>query len=497
MSDVQREAFNLLALRRAAAVAAASSASMIQKNPHLPVRDFVRLSRQRIELDQCLHAAEDAFLDKLAFEMHQDEMVRSVFDLLDVDGSGTLSVWELAEGIRRMNDLNAIAEVMPLAEKAMSTYVDNNTTANTGEQGMGVQQLGEFLKRLAQTMGCTFLELTQLIVAKVAFGDSGRVLLEQAVMALDDQANDSIGRFDDAVVEARLILVYDILDDEHKGTIPLKEVVKHLFRFTEAMKKDQRQVLLMANDQKQIDFAEFVELILNVVAFSEGSRFHEIADAMTLSACRQDVTDNDIRELLLSPGLYKNALEDGIDRDEEEKECDHDLTNGKLHRLFDMWDLDHNGALDVSEFATGMRKFQDMQDIGATVDTTLDALQSCDEDNDNLLNRKEFAILLRRLATSTRVDLHRLIDFMVVQTALKDVSDKEQAYLETFKKLRARDYNQKRSDSHRGSFAGLLKRALSGEPETVVETDDEDDDEEDDDEYRTSVGSNLNEGSNR
>ena len=49
--------------------------------------------------------------------------------------------------------------------------------------------------------------------------------------------------------------------------------------------------------------------------------------------------------------------------------------------------------------------------------------------DDQKLDRIEFAVFLAKYAQAAEIDLHELIDFMVVASALKDNSNAEMAYI--------------------------------------------------------------------
>ena len=107
------------------------------------------------------------------------------------------------------------------------------------------------------------------------------------------------------------------------------------------------------------------------------------------------------------------------------------LEFGKLDRLFDLWDTDHNGTLDLQEIALGMRKFQQSKSLDATAQASVDALTSCDKNGDGKLDRHEFALLVRKLSVICDTDVSRLVDFMVVRAALMDTNEEEVGFFMT------------------------------------------------------------------
>lgn len=67
--------------------------------------------------------------------------------------------------------------------------------------------------------------------------------------------------------------------------------------------------------------------------------------------------------------IFFNCLGPNAENSAEEV----DLEYQRLQRLFDLWDLDHDDTLDMSEFALGMRKFSQAKDIDTT--TTMQCLR--------------------------------------------------------------------------------------------------------------------------
>ena len=77
---------------------------------------FVHLSKQFIELKALKLKAELDICD-LLLRMNRNEKLHTVFDCFDKDGSGTIDVEELAEGIRILRMLPALAGVSDMVDE--------------------------------------------------------------------------------------------------------------------------------------------------------------------------------------------------------------------------------------------------------------------------------------------------------------------------------------------------------------------------------------------
>jgi hypothetical protein len=150
------------------------------------------------------------------------------------------------------------------------------------------------------------------------------------------------------------------------------------------------------------------ELLLNVVA-AGNLVFHEVVNSMTLAISNQGGTNIDLGALFLGNEVHKISLDENKSEQPEVSIMDY-LEYGRMSRLFDLWDLDHPGTLEFSEFALGLHKFQETKDMNSTVDETVAALLSVDRDNDQQLDCQEFAQFLVQFAASGNVPLSELID---------------------------------------------------------------------------------------
>ena len=120
------------------------------------------------------------------------------------------------------------------------------------------------------------------------------------------------------------------------------------------------------------------------------------------------------------------------------------------------WDLDHNGSLDVSELVLGLRKFQEAKNLATTVEESISTMLAFDADKNGILDRGEFAQFLSLFAKTALTELDELIDFMVVQSALKDNDEAEKVYVKTLGEKAQAQLQQ------RGNRAGLGKSWFGG-----------------------------------
>lgn len=452
-----KEVANLLAVRKAAAVAVGSTSSMISILRHdadaAPnVGRCARLYHQLKELECFILAAEQKLLDKVLIELNHAEKVRTVFDLIDVDGNG-INARELAEAFRLLEGWDTtMDQCLPMAQEAIATFA-------THKGRLTILPFEKFLEWLMDIMECSFNEVLFMLIYKIVFSQDGRSILEEFARQIGDE-NETDDGFVERILEARLLLVFETMDFYQDGVVCFKEAAKHLSRFTaEVMNPEQRNLLLMheATEQRNLTMEQFIELVLNITAASSTPlESHEIANAMTLSICRQDVSDEDIKDLFLNREAFQDAL---ADDEEDDIELEDIVSFGKLVRLFDSLDLSKDGYLDVTEVALFLRKYQPASmDMAETLQETIDSIEASDQDGDRKLNRSDFAHLITKLAHSTQMEIHRFIDFLVVQTVLKDDSAKDIRYLRVHREMR-KNARQQRRGSLQATMTGIMVKA--------------------------------------
>ena len=416
------ESNHLIALRRAIVVACGSTSAYLKNTSTADVQDYVRRARQLLELEIALKATESNFLFKMATSMNRQDKTEACFNLINDDGHDEVGVMELAHGLKKLHELPAISDVLPIAQKTIDSYADGGRFTS--------DRMGEFLEQLADCMECTFHDLCLLWVSRICFSQDGRSIVEKLV---EDKQDSSLQDFQSSLVEARFVLLFQMMDYHKKGEVEHKEVVKHVFRFTQSYEWQERDIFLMMNSSKPrpLNLNEFLDLMLNLCTFlPDDLSYAELANAMTVSYCRQDVTDDDIQDLFLD---NEHFLDEFISADDDGFQDV--LAMGKLQRLFALMDQDKNGYLSQCELALGIRKFVSccqselLQD---TLENSSSLIMDVDQDEDGQLNLEEFSKLIVKLSRASHIQVHHLIDFLVIQCALQSNSEREISYIKAY-----------------------------------------------------------------
>ena len=421
-------------------VASSSLAAILESSPE--IKDYVKLSRDRINLEMDILKAQADFLHIFSVELSLNQQMQFLFDCIDTDGSGTINLIEFQEGLKRVRQphLDVINELVPLVMRNSEFFGDD------AEAGLRYKEFAALLREHCYDSASPLNELLELLVCQISFGKTtGRCVLEELVRFIVGDRQASQNDFDLAVEEARTMLVFDVLDHYRDGKVPFRDIVKHVFRFSDerGMKRSQRDVLLMLDqdDSNSMEYEDFSDFLQNVrLSCETTTTIHEICNAMTISLCQQDVKDEDMEHLFVNEQCFEDLsimTSSTVDSEllldfpwiETDKLTKRNTQFGKLDRLFDLWDADHDGYLDLHEIAIGMRKFQRAKKgLDATVEDSVRALTACDRNKDNRLDRAEFAILLTKLARVCSLDVRRLVDFMVVQSALEDNQAEDEKY---------------------------------------------------------------------
>ncbi len=431
LTEQRRQASRHLALRRAVNVAAASTSSKI-KQSDITVANFVMLARAKIELDASLLEAELNFQDRLR-EMDHEDRIDTLFELFDKDGNQLVSITETKDFIlTRMKEMKATKDSIPSVNALIARYerVDEYFERET---------FGRLMLEMQHAFNCnTFLDFCNLMAQKVAFNEDARKILEDYILGNQRKVyqkertkSAALSQFSDVVVEARMILLFSMLDSNGNGIVSLSEVVRHLFRLSMGMDSLKRQVLLSydKDDLRTLNHYEFSEFMLNVLALvPEEMTFHDLADAVTLSVTRDDVSEENLKELMMDPDdMIAKA---GFPL--EHPTSDLIFACGRLHRLFSMLDTNHDKHVNISEFLPFLERYNP----GSNQKRKSAVFSQYDTNRDGRLDFQEFATMIIKFAGSD-VDPHKLIDYLCVQVALCDNLKDESAYTSSLSSLRS------------------------------------------------------------
>mmetsp|Transcript_16377 Transcript_16377/g.35580 ORF Transcript_16377/g.35580 Transcript_16377/m.35580 type:complete len:450 (+) Transcript_16377:31-1380(+) len=418
------------ATRRASSVAAASS--MKKKAAAQSTSDFVKFSKFVLQMQMLELQSQLDLLDELS-KMSDDEKLETLFSLIDRDGDGKIDARELAQGLRSLDEDLAFGESLEAAVASVATF-DTDADAKLDKA-----EFKKFLEELLGALDCTFHELSELLVMQVLSSDSFANPLEEAIGDMIseplDEAVMEAEIFRTALTDERMVALFTLFDVNNDNAVEFKEVALGLYKMTDDMEESSRAALaaLLMYDEdenKTLDYVEFTKLVLNVISTApDDVSFDEMIDDMLKAAAMPAImSEEDLAMLVVADEMQKAVME--LEETAREiAEVVDAVQYGRMQRLFDLWDLDHDGSIDFSELALGMRKFQEAKDMEDTIAETVAAMLTFDENDDQKLDRVEFAVFLAKYAQAAEIDLHELIDFMVVASALKDNSEAEKAYI--------------------------------------------------------------------
>lgn len=94
------------------------------------------------------------------------------------------------------------------------------------------------------------------------------------------------------------------------------------------------------------------------------------------------------------------------------------LSYGRLKKLFDLWDVNHDGDISLAELTMGLKTFQDAAKLDGDPELEARMLLKFDSNHDNRLDQREFSEAIVFYAKSFGVELHILIDFMCVTNTI-------------------------------------------------------------------------------
>ena len=275
-AKARREALNLMAIRRATSVAVASTTAVLGSLPSTDVANYVRLSRRKKQLELWTLDMEYGLLDKLGTAMAFDDMIKTIFELMDQNSSGSVDAEELAQAFSKMGNSTNVGKIVFSADRIIEGF-------SRTKKELASKEFGVFIKTVSKTIGCPVVDLSKFILPKLFFSETGRQILESPVTALSHGSN-SVEDFNKSLVQARLLLIFDMLDFRLSGKINFTPLAIYLHPFTEGVPSLQKDISdLVHNDEaRQMDYVKFLDLILEVASAFDMDEvdFHELTNCL-------------------------------------------------------------------------------------------------------------------------------------------------------------------------------------------------------------------------
>lgn len=435
--DNKQKASRKASVRNASLAASASNNEKASKAKS--TSDFCKFTTAALEFQIFTLQAQLELIRSLS-ECSDDEKAELIFDILDEDGDGKIDARELASGLKRIRaDLTF--------QESLETAVDRIAAFDTNDDDrLDPKEFKTFLETMAELMGTSFHEVSELIVLQILFSPTGNTFEEEVVGHIAqetgamDEAVEETKTLNAAMLDKRMLALFALFDLNDDDQVEFKEIAIGLNKMTmdmDASAKSAFAALLMfdRDDKRTLDYEEFSMLILNLVASGgEDVAFDDVADAMTIAACMPAImSEEDLVELIVADELYK-GLKELQEEEEDIADAVDILQYGRMKRLFALWDLNSDGKIDGAELLIGLRKFSVAKDLESTMETAMATVVTFDADADAKLDETEFAVALVKIAKEVEIDLHDLVDFLVVVSALKDADTAEEKFIQSHSK---------------------------------------------------------------
>jgi len=191
-------------------------------------------------------------------------------------------------------------------------------------------------------------------------------------------------------------------------------------------------LMLDKDDERRLDYKQFVRLLLNVFA-GEGTNFFKAADFVIDGMNKKEEADwSDMQKLTVAEKTYNDHQ--NMAKDESEVSAVTDaLQYAKLHKLFNLYDTSGNGMISLEELLLACRKFHKTRGIpvDSTINETVITMLYYDEDKNQNMDKNEFALCVVRFAKICHKDLPEMIDYLANAILLGENNPGEEEYMKS------------------------------------------------------------------
>jgi len=280
-----------VAIHNASMLATASKKAQLSQCPS----SFATISKAIIELEMMTLQARLLVLEGLEI-LNDEEKMELLFLILDKNRDGSLSVVELADGLRKIRGDVGFEESIQLAMDRVA-YFDTD-----GDAKLQFDEFKLYVTKLSEAFGTSFHELAEMLILSVTFNvEDGNNNDDNFIAAIADEeitlALKETEILQKIMKDDRMKVLFHLFDLNNDGSVDYMEVALGLHKITHQLDEAATTAFaaLLAFDKKgntKFDYEEFTRFILELMSAMEQT-FDEAIFQMTLKASAADDTDTD------------------------------------------------------------------------------------------------------------------------------------------------------------------------------------------------------------
>jgi len=308
MNDTKKEKIvKQVAIHHASVVATAA------KKAELPrvqsPSSFATISKAVIELEMMTLQARLLVLEGLEV-LNDEEKMELLFHILDKNRDGSLSVVELADGLRKIRGDVGFEESIQLAMDRVA-YFDTD-----GDAKLQYEEFKVYVTKLSESLGTTFHEVAEMLILSVTFNvEDGNDDVDNLLATIVDEditlALQQTEILTKVMNDDRMKVLFHLFDLDNDGSVDYMEVVLGLYKITHQLDDAATTafVALLTFDEEgnaKLDYEEFTRFILELMS-AMGQTFDEAIFQMTKASAADDTPDEittkeDFEKILLELG---------------------------------------------------------------------------------------------------------------------------------------------------------------------------------------------------
>ena len=358
--------------------------------------------------------------------MKEPKKIDLLFEMVDRDGGGTVDAEELAAAMRQNDELSFSASI----EKAIDMVA---TFDMSGKGELDKKEFHAYVSAMVKELDVTASEFAEYLIVQILLSEETAKTAEQQLAGelAREQIKEEVKKREElfAILNHRGVeKVFAAFDPGSTGEVPFKHVARGLYDRTQLCSQEVQEameILLMLeeNDKRMLNYEQFGRLLMAVSKTSE-LPLDDLRDSLKGAAKKLNTQDETVASALV---VDNASVIESSDIDS--------LTYRRLRKLFNLWDLDGNGDISVTELADGLGAFQKASGININPNVMAEALIAFDEDGDGELDPKEFAEAMVQYARQFGVEISGLIDAMVLLSSKKINEEKAQDFQNDFQEV--------------------------------------------------------------